>query len=148
MATPAQLRALSLSLPDTEEKSHFGKADFRVRNKIFAGFSEEPRRGYFKARPELQEELAAASSSAFAPAPGGWGKSGWTYVELPKVELTVLRELIIDAWKLVAPAKLVAAYESGSAPKPAGRSAAVPARASSTGMSARPRTRSRAKRES
>ena len=115
MATPAQLRALSLSLPDTEEKSHFGKPDFRVRNKIFAGLTEEPRRGYFKARSGLQEELSASSSGVFAPAPGGWGRSGWTYVELPSVELSILRALIIDAWKLVAPSKLVALYEAGAA---------------------------------
>jgi len=125
MVTTAQLRALSLSLPDTEEKSHFGKPDFRVRNKIFAGLSEEPRRGYFKARPELQVELSASSSGVFSAAPGGWGRSGWTYVDLPRVQLALLRELIVEAWTLVAPAKLVAAYQSGSASQPvAGGSAA------------------------
>ena len=26
-------------MPETEEKSHFGKPDFRVKNKIFAGIN-------------------------------------------------------------------------------------------------------------
>ena len=115
MVTSSQFRALALSLPGAEEKSHFGKPDFRVRNKIFAGLTEQPQRGYFKARPELQDELAASAAGVFAPAQGGWGKSGWTYVELPKVELALLRELLADAWKLIAPAKLVAAHEGEEA---------------------------------
>jgi hypothetical protein len=148
MVTPAQLRSLSLSLPDTEEKSHFGKPDFRVRNKIFAGLTEEPRRGYFKARPELQAELSAATSGVFAAAPGGWGRSGWTYVELPSVELAVLRELIIDAWKLVAPAKLVAVYESGSASEPVARGAAAARGAVAAPRVARESGRGRARKRS
>ena len=119
MVTTSQFRALALSLPSVEEKSHFGKADFRVQNKIFAGLAPskspgaESERGYFKARPELREELAG--STAYAPAEGAWGRSGWTYVELPQAEPTLLRELLFDSWKLVAPAKLAAAREPGAA---------------------------------
>jgi predicted DNA-binding protein (MmcQ/YjbR family) len=121
MVTTSQFRALALSLPGAEEKSHFGKADFRVQDKIFAGLAPrkgavpgaDSLRGYFKVRPELREELSG--SPGFAPAEGGWGRSGWTYVELSQVELALLRELLVDSWKLVAPAKLVAAREPGAA---------------------------------
>jgi predicted DNA-binding protein (MmcQ/YjbR family) len=129
MVTPAQLRSLCLSMPGAEEKSHFGKADFRVKNKIFAGLTDTPGRGYFKARPELQEELLAARSAVFEAAQGAWGRSGWTYVELPKVELAVLRELVADAWRLVAPAKLVAAQQlAGEGEARPGRSTKAAAR--------------------
>lgn len=117
MVTTSQFRVLALSLPGAEEKSHFGKADFRVHNKIFAGLAPgkspgaEVERGYFKARPELREELSG--STAFTPAEGAWGRSGWTYVELPQAELPLLRELLLDSWKQVAPAKLVTAQEPG-----------------------------------
>jgi predicted DNA-binding protein (MmcQ/YjbR family) len=121
MVTISQFRAAALSLPGAEEKSHFGKADFRVQDKIFAGLAPrqgatpgaESERGYFKARPELREELSG--SAAFTAAEGAWGKSGWTYIELPQVELALLRELLHGSWKLVAPSKLVAARESGKA---------------------------------
>jgi predicted DNA-binding protein (MmcQ/YjbR family) len=118
MVTTSQFRALALALPAAEEKSHFGKADFRVQNKIFAGLAPgkghgvQSERGYFKARPELRDELAG--STAFTPAEGAWGRSGWTYVELPQAELILLRELLLESWKLVAPAKLVAAQEPGA----------------------------------
>lgn len=107
MVTAAQFRALCLSLPGAEEKSHFGKADFRIANKIFAGFSEDPQRGYFKARAELQEELLATTAGPFLPAQGAWGQHGWTYVQLPKAKLPMLRELVGESWRLVAPARLV-----------------------------------------
>lgn len=120
MATAAQFRALCLSLPGAEEKSHFGKADFRVANKIFAGFSEDPQRGYFKARAELREELLAAGAGPFTPAQGAWGRHGWTYVDLPQVKLPLLREVVADAWRVVAPARVVASTASTSkaAPRP------------------------------
>jgi hypothetical protein len=121
MVTPSQFRALALSLPDVEEKSHFGQADFRVQDSIFAGLATKKgalpgagtQRGYFKARPELREELG--SSAAFTPVEGAWGRSGWTHVELPQVELPLLKELLLESWKLVAPARLVAAREAGTA---------------------------------
>jgi len=108
------MRAIALSLPEAEEKSHFGKPDFRVKNKIFAGLTEETTKAYIKARPELQALLLASSSGAFSPATGAWGRQGWTYIELPKVDSALLREIVTDAWKLVAPARLVA----GSALEP------------------------------
>lgn len=118
MASPAHLRKLALALPETEEKSHFGRPDFRVRNKIFAGLTEVVGRGYVKARPELQELMVAAYGDVFSAAAGAWGRSGWTYVELDGVDVGALRELVVDAWKLVAPAKLVAAYEARRKPGP------------------------------
>jgi predicted DNA-binding protein (MmcQ/YjbR family) len=117
MVTAAQFRALCLSLPGAEEKAHFGKADFRIANKIFAGFSEDPRRGYFKARAELQEELLAGMAGPFLAAQGAWGQHGWTYVLLPKAKLPMLRELIGESWRLVAPARLVGQAPSASTPK-------------------------------
>jgi predicted DNA-binding protein (MmcQ/YjbR family) len=57
--TSARFRTLALSLPEVEEKSHFGKPDFRVKNKIFAGFNAEGR-AYVKLRPEQQDMLTSA----------------------------------------------------------------------------------------
>jgi len=42
---PSDFRRLALALPNTEEGSHFGNADFRVNGRIFATLSLE-REGY------------------------------------------------------------------------------------------------------
>ena len=41
MVTPAEFRQFALSLPESEEKAHFERASFRIRNKIFATLSED-----------------------------------------------------------------------------------------------------------
>ena len=47
-----------LARPVAEEKSHFGKPDFRVRDKIFAGFNDKGM-AYVKLSPEQQEMLVS-----------------------------------------------------------------------------------------
>src|SRR5689334_8472047 len=71
--TPAQFRKLALAMPQSEEKSHFGQPDFRVRGKIFAGLDPDGTRGTLKLSPELQAMLLDARPHAFSPAAGYWG---------------------------------------------------------------------------
>ncbi|MFZ5890548.1 MAG: MmcQ/YjbR family DNA-binding protein [Myxococcota bacterium] len=107
MATRAQMRKLALELPETIEKSHFGKADFRVKDKIFAGFAKEEERGYAKLTPTRQAALIAEQPDVFEPAEGAWGRSGWTYVTLPSIAVAPLRHVLREAWELTAPKALL-----------------------------------------
>ena len=52
-------RRLALALPEVVEKSHFGRADFRVGNKIFAALPV-PARGVVKLRPEQRDVMVRA----------------------------------------------------------------------------------------
>lgn len=128
MATAAQFRKLALSLPGTEEKSHFGHPDFRVGGKIFAGLSDEERRGTLKLTPEIQVTLVGERSS-FTPCAGAWGRSGWTFVDLATVDRDALRALLEESWRLVAP-KALAREHGGKAPAPAKRIATSKKRSS------------------
>jgi hypothetical protein len=115
--SPAQFRKLALSLPETEEKSHFGQPDFRVKNKIFAGLSPDGKRGTLKLEPEVQSMVVGAKPGAFFPAAGAWGRKGWTHVELARAGVAELKELVVGAWRLTAPKRLVLAYDAASAAK-------------------------------
>jgi len=115
--TGAELRRLVLSMPDAEEKSHFGNPDFRVRGKIFAGLSLDEKRGTLKLTPELQQIVLSSHPRAFSPCAGSWGRSGWTYVALAEVDRGFVEELVAEAWRLVAPKKLVAITEARPAAK-------------------------------
>ena len=108
MATNQQLRTLALSLPEVAEKSHFGRPDFRVRDKIFAGLSG-PEVGYVKLTPELQAGLIGARPEAFFAASGAWGLKGWTHMRLAHLASAELKELLTEAWLLTAPKQLRAA---------------------------------------
>ena len=115
------MRTLALSMPETEEKSHFGKPDFRVCNKIFAGLSADGKRANMKLTHELQSVVVGAKPDAFVPAEGAWGRSGWTYVELARVKVAELEELVVEAWRLTAPKRLLAGRlaESEKSPRKA-----------------------------
>ena len=103
--TDALFRRLALALPETEEKSHFGKPDFRVRNKIFAGFNDKGR-AYVKLRPDQQDMLVAAEPALLAPIPGGWGNQGWTQVNHLAADTALLKSVLQMAYNNVAPKRL------------------------------------------
>ena len=117
MVKPNEFRALALAFPETEELSHFGKPDFRVRGKIFAGLSADELVGTLKLTPEVQRSVVGPSEGdPFFPCAGAWGQKGWTHVRLAHVDRAVLRELLEEAYRLVAPKGLVAALEAPAAP--------------------------------
>ena len=93
-------------MPEVEERSHFKKPDFRIRNKIFAGLSRDEKRANVKLAVEFQSVVLDATPTVFSPAEGAWGRSGWTYVELEQVEIDELEGLIVHAWRLIAPKEL------------------------------------------
>ncbi len=56
----AEVRRLALALPEATEGSHFDRADFRVRNKIFASLPPDGRTVSLKATPANLDALVAA----------------------------------------------------------------------------------------
>jgi hypothetical protein len=103
-------RIAALGLPEAEEKSHFGKADFRVRNRIFASLPDQAS-AVLKLTREQQEMLSEAEPTLFAPIPGGWGARGWTRLMLANCDLATLQSALWMAWRNAAPASLVRRQE-------------------------------------
>ena len=106
MVTPAVVRQLALSLPEAVELEHMGKASFRVRKKIFAVLHPEDKRVVLKLSAVDQSVFDDYDPAVFHPVEGGWGRQGWTVVELPKVKKEVFREALLSAWLGVAPKTL------------------------------------------
>src|SRR5262245_16878262 len=106
--TEEQVRKVFLSLPETEEKSHFGQPDFRVKNKIFAGLSRDGKQGNLKLSTKTQLELLEKQPEVFRPAAGAWGRQGWTHFERARITVSALRPLAREAYGLVAPKRLLA----------------------------------------
>ena len=100
--TATIFRRLALALPGAEEKSHLGKADFRVKNKIFASLPDAES-GVVKLMREQQALMVAAEPSIFSPIKGGWGVQGWTRVELKSADEATLKSALLTAWRNVAP---------------------------------------------
>ena len=108
MADADAFRRLALSFPGAEEQAHMGHPDFRVRKKIFASLPDAGRL-VVKLMPEQQEIMAEAEPAIFSAIKGGWGRQGWTYMQLSEADETTLKSALTTAWRNVAPKKLTAA---------------------------------------
>ena len=99
----SRFRKIALGLPDAVEGAHQGKADFRVKKRIFAtlGYPDQDW-GMVKLTPEQQAVLVEAEPDIFRPVPGAWGKGGATNVQLAKADATTLKSALTMAWRNIA----------------------------------------------
>lgn len=100
----------ALALPGVEQGQHFDVPDFRVGGKIFCTARTNEPLAMVKLPQALQEAVIALHPHAITPAAGAWGRRGSTLVRTDLAPEALLADLIVSAWRHVAPAKLVAAY--------------------------------------
>ena len=104
-------RNFEMSLPQVEERDHFGSPSFRVAGKIFAQLfnrGDGAERALVKLAPADQAALIMSAPDVFSSVPQ-WEKHGWTYIKLAVVEESALRALFLQSWRSVTPKKLIAA---------------------------------------
>ncbi|MGV3724405.1 MAG: MmcQ/YjbR family DNA-binding protein [Actinomycetota bacterium] len=113
--TEVEFRQLALALPEAVEASHMGRADFRVRNKVFATLGA-PREGWgtLKLTPEQQKQWMEMLPEAFTPAAGAWGRRGWTHLELAALAIDDVQDPMTEAWRNVASRILTTTFDSAS----------------------------------
>jgi hypothetical protein len=97
-------RKLALSLPEAEEAPHFEKTSFRVKKKIFVTLDVANARACLKLT-EIDQSVFSTNPAIY-PVPNKWGKQGWTFVELKKVNKKLLEDALHTAYCTVAPKKL------------------------------------------
>ena len=108
----AAFRDLALALPEAVELPHFERTSFRVRKRIFATLRASDGQAVLKLPRDEQAALVAMHPDVFAVTP--WGHQGWTRVDLDRVDPAELRELMVEAWRGVAPKRLVAAHDGAA----------------------------------
>lgn len=108
--TIAQFTKLALSFDEAEEKPHFEKPSYRVRNKIFATLNVNKKQVVLKLPLTEQSVFSDYDDEAVYAVPGAWGKQGWTIVELKKVHPDLFRDALTVAYCTVAPKKLAGKY--------------------------------------
>ncbi len=110
MVTIEAVRRLALSFPETDEHPHFERRAFRVRKKIFATLLEKDQTLNLKLTPVDQSVFCSFDNTVVYPVPGGWGKKGFTTVNLKKVRMSMFRDALTTAYCTVAPPKLAEKY--------------------------------------
>ncbi len=111
------LRQLALSFPGTEEKPHFEKPSFRVAKKIFATLDIKNHLACIKLSAIDQDVFAAFDKTIIYPVPNKWGKQGWTFVNLKKVQKDMFADALTTAYVNVAPKKMSVLIKTGAKDK-------------------------------
>jgi hypothetical protein len=112
MATAEHLREVALSLPEATEKPMHGTPAFYVKAKFFARLNNDGRTAVMHVA-DLHEKdaLLAAEPVKLTTTPHYDGHAS-VLVVLAKVTKVELREFVTDSWRLRAPKRLVAAFDS------------------------------------
>ncbi|MEV0280685.1 MmcQ/YjbR family DNA-binding protein [Streptomyces sp. NPDC050610] len=111
MPTAEDVRAIALSLPETQEKLAWGLPTFRVGGKIFASLADDDASVGVKCPKEERAELIAAEPQKFFLRPGHDDNYDWLRVRLTAVEdAGELRAILADSWRQVAPRKIADAH--------------------------------------
>ena len=113
MLSVQEVRLLALSFPETDAHPHFERTAFRVKKKIFATLSAKDMTVSLKLSLAEQSVFCAFDKTVFFPVPGGWGKMGYTLVNLKKVRKAMFRDALTVAYCNVAPPILAAKYHRG-----------------------------------
>ncbi|WP_119080085.1 MmcQ/YjbR family DNA-binding protein [Chitinophaga alhagiae] len=119
MVSVETFKALCIGMPEVQEVLHWGTPAFRTKKRIFATLWPQENPGNkalnrpsanFGFTPEEQDAFCKAAPDSFMPVEGGWGRQGWTTVNLHKVKKKMLESAIQSAWYSAAPPKLQERY--------------------------------------
>jgi hypothetical protein len=111
-----QVREWVLALPGCTEVfvERWGHGTLRYGDKMFVSGGGEQGTISVKASREDQAELIAAAPQVYSVAPYV-GRFGWVRVVLAEADAGELRQVVTEAWRRTAPARVVRAYDSAQA---------------------------------
>jgi hypothetical protein len=114
------LRALCLALPEATERLSHGEPTWFVRGKkvfvTYADHHHDDRVGFWCAAPPGAREALVAEDSTRFFVPPYVGVRGWLGVRLDvPVDWDEIQELVTDAYRAVAPKRLVAQLDAPAA---------------------------------
>jgi hypothetical protein len=107
-----QAVAIATTLPETEESTSYGTPALKVRGKLLARQRDDAEgRVVLMCDHSEKESLLAGGDPAFSTTPHYDGYAA-ILVDLELITQTQLRELLTEAWRRAAPAKLRKEYDA------------------------------------
>jgi hypothetical protein len=104
-------REIAAALPRSYEAVVRGDMRFRVGKIVYAAFyDDETIMGFAFPREEREVLVASEPDKFLMPRPSDM-RFRWVCVRLDAIDVDELRELLVDAWRMVVPKKVAAAYD-------------------------------------
>ena len=110
MVTIDEVRALAETLPRSYEVLVGGRVKFRVGRIVYLSFSREQMVMGFAFPKEQREWLIGGSPDKFLHPSASDMRYHWVLARLSALEPVEMRELVVDAWRMVVPRSVAAAY--------------------------------------
>jgi hypothetical protein len=110
MATIEGVRELALSLPRTYEALVRDRVKFRVGRIVYLAFSRDEKLMGFAFPKEEREALVASEPDKFMMPPRSDLRYNWAVVRLSAIDDAEMREIVLEAWRMVVPKKVAAAH--------------------------------------
>ena len=117
MVTVEDVRSIARSLPRTEEALVRDRVKFRVGQLVYLALSRDETLLGFAFPREERAGLVAGEPEKFLMPERSDERYNWVRVRLSAIDAVELRELVVEAWRMVVP-KRVAAGHLGERPQP------------------------------
>ena len=111
MAVIGDVRPLGTELERSYEVYVRGSLRFRVKQIVYVAFSLDETVMGFAFPKEEREALVANYPHKFQLPSASDLRFNWVHADLAALDPTEARELVVDAWRLVVPKKVSAAYD-------------------------------------
>jgi hypothetical protein len=110
MTTIEAVRELALSLPRSYEALVRDRVKFRVGRIVYLAFSrDETLMGFAFPKEERDSLIASEPHKFMMPEPSDL-RYNWVVVRLTAIDEEEMRELVLDAWRMVVPKRVAAEY--------------------------------------
>ena len=110
MVTLADVRSVALTLPRSYEAFVRGRVKFRVGRIVYLAFSRDEKVLGFAFPKEWRDALVETEPDKFMLPRESDLRYNWAVVRLEVIDETEMRELVVDAWAMVVPKSVAAAY--------------------------------------
>jgi hypothetical protein len=110
MVTVEAVRELALSLPRTHEGLVRDRVRFRVGRLVYLAFSADESLMGFAFPKEERDALVASDPDKFMLPRQSELRYNWAVVRLGALDDAELREIVLDAWRMVVPKRVAAAH--------------------------------------
>jgi len=108
----SRVQEIARELPGIEDSTSYGTPALKVRGTLLARLKEDGETLVLKTTFTDRELLLGGAPDVFYLT-DHYLKHPWILVRLPQIDESFLRELIAEAWRLSAPARLVKEREKG-----------------------------------
>jgi hypothetical protein len=111
VVTVEAVRRFAMALPRTTEGLVAGRVKFRVGRVVYLSFSRDEKVMGFAFPKEERDWLVGGTPEKFMQPSTSDLRYHWVLVRVEAIDEAEMRELVLDAWRMVVPKRVGAAYD-------------------------------------